>query len=237
MIKTQSYENRKFFASSYQQNDKYRVFSSFNRVSYRSNNAYQNDHQNRRQRKFEKSRLKMTTKMKEKFKIKNRELVKDDRYRSYKKNKNKNKNNERQNRYRYRFDEKNDDYKNKNKVKIFLTKKKSNVIEQENSDVKNYHQQSDDLKYFNSKNNIQSESNVENTYVNISMTMNAICRTCKIYFASNNALHKHIRAKCISKPHFSKTSIRIHFQSTELSIIQSKIDFNQNIETDYDFKN
>lgn len=81
------------------------------------------------------------------------------------------------------------------------------------------------------------------------MTTNITCRACKICFF-NNALYRHFRSKqCIQLFYlikFSKIDKKIHavisiktILTTDFSstIFFFKIDFNQDIDIDYDFKN
>ena len=190
----------------------------------------------------------MTTKVEEKSRLNDRDFIN----KSFDKNKEKNKKRQKS-RERYRINKRNksNDYKDKEKVKIFFAKQKNASKSQQNSDIENYHH-FENVEYFNSN---QKKSNFENAYVNISMILNVLCRTCKSSFSFNNAFHSHLRRNknCafrlkfinISNDESDLTKISsdqsIYLQSfkdnkTIISIIQFKVDFNQDIDTEYEFK-
>ena len=143
MIKSKSYYKNRKFTKNYQSN---RIFVSFNRVSYKSKNVYQNNYQNRRSNK---RRLKVIIRVDEKFKLRNRDFdknkngeLKRHRNREFRKNdniydndKNKNKNIDKQ---RYKMKNNHDSYKSKEKINAFLINKLK-FTELKNSDIENYY--------------------------------------------------------------------------------------------------
>ena len=88
------------------------------------------------------------------------------------------------------------------------------------------------------------------------MTSNIACKICKTFFLFNNALHRHFRIdKCTQIFDLTKFSmikinhINAHADTRKISsnqfvtidaqrltIISLKVDFNENINTNYDFK-
>ena len=238
------YEARKFFTKHHQNNDRNRIFISsfyFDRISQKDN-AYQRDNQNRQFRQNERPRLKITIKVEDKLRTKEREF---DRERNVmNKNKESNRNRERNKaRKRYRYESRSDSYKDKDKVKAFFSNEKIEVSDDESS-MKDYHQ-SKDLNYFNSDQN--SHSDIENAYVNISMSLIIACRACKLFFFSNNALHNHLRQNCVRKnkiesfhdSSLTKSDCFVHSETmtATLSILKFDVNSNQDIDIDYDFKN
>ena len=119
----------------------------------------------------------------------------------------------------------------------------------ENSEnFENYHH-SKNLKYFKSDENDDDEaSKSKKTFANISMRAEIACRICKKSFVFNNALYKHFRENNCSQL-FYLASFKTKIDATNdaftklstaivssLAIVSSKINFNQDIDTDYDFK-
>ena len=187
----------------------------------------------------------MTTKVENKSRSNDRDFIN----KSFDKNKEKNKE-RRKSRKRFKIDSKwqnkSNDYKNKEKVKIFFAKQKNTSESQQNNDLKNYHH-SENFEYFNSNHDENQKLYFENVYANIAMTFNVSCRICNENFTFNNAFHKHLRHDCHSKFNIEFKLEKISSErfvylqnvnrTVSFSIIQSKIDLNQNIDIEYEFKN
>ena len=98
---------------------------------------------------------------------------------------------------------------------------------------------------YNEKNSKKFESKI-----NLTIITKIICRRCKAFFLSKNALHKHFKicfnAKTVHDKKennvisISKNAITIYaetvFSNVVVFILRFNIDANKNIETDYDFK-
>ena len=121
----------------------------------------------------------------------------------------------------------------------------------ENSDdFENYHH-SKNLKYFKSdKNDNDEASRSKKTFANILMTAEIACRICEKSFVFNNAFHKHFCENNCSQLFYLAKSFKTKIDATNdaftksftvivssLTIVSSKVNFNQDIDIDYDFKN
>ena len=101
------------------------------------------------------------------------------------------------------------------------------------TDDQNYHQLKD-LKYFD----LDYDKDDDDAKITISLIMTSkfICRRCKSALKSNNVLHKHLKS-CIRE---RKTySIAINLNAlfiTFISIIKSNVDFNKDIDSEYNFR-
>ena len=101
------------------------------------------------------------------------------------------------------------------------------------------------MNYFNFDQNLHSD--IENAYINISVFLSIACRACKLSFFSNNALHSHLCQDCVRKnkiesfhdSSLTKSNCFVHSETitTTLSILKFDVNFNQDIDIDYDFKN
>ena len=150
---------------------------------------------------------------------------------------------------KYDSREKTDRWKNKSKAYMMQEQDIEN-----SDDFENYHH-SKDLKYFKSDENDDDEaSRSKKTFANISMTAEIACRICKKSFVFNNALHKHFRENNCFQLFYLAKSFKTKIDATKidatndvftksftaivssLAIVSFKINFNQDIDTHYDFK-
>ena len=233
---------KSFVAKSYQSWDR-NDNSNRNTLFIFKNNAYQDrsqknssnryDFRNDTSRKKRSTRMKVTTKVKSKSKEQN--------YNRASKNQNYNKFWDKRRYDKEKFD--------KDKAKVYTA---DEHIETNDSDeFENYHH-SKDMIYFKSEKN--DDTNSKNIFANIFVTLSVICRICKAFFVSNNALHKHFRnahcnthhkadffnidvnhvnvKKFVSKRQLDKSTIQI----AKLAIVSFRIDFNKNIEIEYEFR-
>ena len=104
----------------------------------------------------------------------------------------------------------------------------------------------DDLNYYNSNRQNQSNNEIDNYEYFTSSQLKYFCRRCKSIFLSNNQLHKHIRIECQSFKFIDiSISTSYHDESIDVndfdfiiivkfSIIESFI--KNNVKQKYDFK-
>ena len=238
---------KSFVAKSYQSWDKNDNFNRNDTFFIFKNNAYQSRFQknsNRYDSRNDASRKKRSTRMKVTTKIKSKS--KDQDFKRTSKNQN----------YRKFWDKRRYDKErfDKNKTKVYTANEHIEKTD-ESDELENYHH-SKNMTYFKSKKN--DNTNSKDIFANIFVTLNVICRICKAFFVSNNALHKHFRnARCnihhkadffnIDVNHVNiKESVSEHksinqlkstFQIAKLAIVSFKIDFKKNIEIEYEFRN
>ena len=210
------------------------------RSSYRNNNN--NSHQKRNDRL---SRMNIIIKIEKKSRRNEEKFIKNNVNRSFDRNKNiRNKN---RNRYKNDRKEKDKENKNKDKTKIFVTAEKS---AENDSELKNYHQ-FENLTYYDSNYNEKENQKKFESKINLTMITKVVCRRCKTFFFSKNALYKHLKIcfnikKAIRDEKennvlsISKSAITTYaetvFSDVVIFILRFNIDANKNIEIDYDFK-
>ena len=236
---------RKYSKSYYRNERNANYFNRINRFS-KSNNAYKN-YQDRER---EKPRMKVTIKIEKKSISNEREFAKNNERKFAKNNRNKTYNNERhryKSRDKYKTENKSqhlNSYKNKKKIKAFVFAKKN--MSNNDSDVEDYHQ-SEDLAYFDSNHDDYDYDDNSKVSAHLIIASEFSCRQCKISFASNNLLHKHLRGNCndlhisISNAYPADSisdaySAEAFFDHETTTIVKSKIDANKNIETEYEFR-
>ena len=222
--KTKSRSKSHYYQNFSERNNN-RYFNRDVRISLKSNNAYQNTRQNNprndRDRDRERSsRIKITTRIKKKQSserefdnFRNKDYDKRDRYRkkSFEKFKIKNKE------------------KNKDKVKTFLTKD----AEKNSDNLKNYYQ-SENLSYFD----LDYEQEDAKISAHLVTSLASQCRQCKASFSSNNRLHQHLRTKdkACAITRTSAFNNEVDQDNFDTFIIESRIDFNKDIDSEYEFK-
>ena len=145
------------------------------------------------------------------------------------------------------IEKKNKENKNKDKTKTFVTAKKS---AENDSELENYHQ-FENLTYYDSNYNEKEDQKKFESEINLTMITKVICRRCKAFFLSKNALHKHLKIcfnikktirdeKKNNVLSISKSAITTYaetvFSDVVIFILRFNIDANKDIETDYDFK-
>ena len=207
-----------------------RYFNQSNRFSQRNDFAYQIN-QNRRRSSNVEITIKAKNSKNSNKGTSDREFDRDIRNRFHDRNnrkRNRNRKKEDLNRNKERENLKIHD---KEKAKVYIAQKKQKNINNESANENLHYFDFDHDEFYDFENIIDA---------NLVTACDIVCRRCFSFFFSNNLLHKHIRAKNCLKNVSSliETSIFNSNNSNHANrhIIRFKIDFNKNIETDYEFR-
>ena len=222
--------NRKYNKSVYQSHDEKNIerTSNFNRDDkspHKFINAYNNSRQKRQERN-DRPRVNIIIKIENRTSRNDREFDKNVANKYKERNYDRNK----------QHDRRTKDKDIKNKAKTFVSSKNISNTE---CDLKNYHQ-FENLAYYDFDYE-EDEYNEFDTTTNVAVITSIICRQCKVFFSSNNALHKHLKFCRKKVIHINEKNNNISTTYAETITFSTfirrfNIDSNKNIDDKYNFK-
>lgn len=110
-----------------------------------------------------------------------------------------------------------------------------NKFEQNEKNDQNYenYYHSKNFKYFD----FNYDKHDDNTKVIVSLIIKFkfTCRKCKFTLKFNNAFYKHLKI-CVKINKINSSSVSTHVNITSISMKNSIVNANKNIDTDYDFR-
>jgi hypothetical protein len=128
------------------------------------------------------------------------------------------------------------DYKRKERAYV-IEKHEKKMKKSYNENDEYYHEQNQDLDYYDSSAYVQNQFEVEINFFISSRSFK--CKRCKTTFSSNNQLHKHLRQdNCTKKSLISQRDLEkltAHL-IMNISIVEFTIDFFKDIDTSFEFR-